>query len=191
LRRTISLASLENKKMKNKKGFTLSELLIVVAIISTMTVVSLTYLGQNKKSRDLENSTREVTAAFREAQNDALTGKTSDANNYPCFYRLKIESRTDYSLNYIYHVKGDTVVTDCSKPGLSTSKLATYTLKNLVQFDAMNADGTTYDYQVPHNLSQANPILIRLNQNGKTHDICIYPSGDIKDGDNLAPTCTP
>lgn len=175
-----------------KKGFTLSELLIVIAIISIMTVVSLTYLGQNKKSRDLENSTRELTAAFREAQNDALTGKTLDANNYPCFYRLKIESRTAYSLSYFYHVKGDPAVPDCSNPSLlGTRNIATYTLKNLVQFDEANADGTYYDYQVPHNLSQTNPILIRLNQNGKTRDVCVYPDGDIKDGENLAPTCIP
>lgn len=67
------------KKFTNKKGFTLMEMLIVVAIIAILVAIAIpTFTGQLEKSRqatDLAN----VRAAYSEAVVNQLNGKTATA----------------------------------------------------------------------------------------------------------------
>ena len=68
-----------NRTMRNKKGFTLMEMLIVVAIIAVLVAIAIpTFKGQLEKSRqatDLAN----VRAAYSEAVVNQLNGKTATA----------------------------------------------------------------------------------------------------------------
>lgn len=71
------------KKIRtNKKGFTLAELLIVVAIIGVLVAISIPiFTSQLEKSRDAV-SIANIRAAYAQAQSAYLTadGKTTDAD---------------------------------------------------------------------------------------------------------------
>ncbi len=63
-----------NKLKKNKKGFTLAELLIVVAIIGVLVAISIPiFTNQLEKSRDAV-SVSNIRAAYAEASTAYLTG---------------------------------------------------------------------------------------------------------------------
>ena len=68
-----------NKVRENKKGFTLAELLIVVAIIAVLVAISIPiFTSQLEKSRDAA-SVANIRSAYAEASAAYLTG-TSSAN---------------------------------------------------------------------------------------------------------------
>ena len=65
---------------KNKKGFTLAELLIVVAIIAVLVAISIPiFTSQLEKSRDAV-SVANIRAAYAEAQTAWLTGSGDGTN---------------------------------------------------------------------------------------------------------------
>ena len=93
------------KKM-NQKGFTLAELLIVVAIIAVLVAVSIpVFTSQLEKSRE-ETDTANLRSAFAIAQTDALTEDylDSSAADYPY---TKIGSNPALSSAYFayYNIK--------------------------------------------------------------------------------------
>ena len=66
------------KKLKERKGFTMAELLIVVAIVAVLVAVSIpVFSSQLEKSRDAV-STANIRAAYAQASADYLTGKESE-----------------------------------------------------------------------------------------------------------------
>ncbi len=67
-------------KRLNKKGFTLAELLIVVAIIAVLVAISIPiFTAQLEKSRDAVTLSN-VRAAYAEAQSAYLTGSDNGSN---------------------------------------------------------------------------------------------------------------
>ncbi len=65
------------KKM-NKKGFTLAELLIVVAIIAVLVAISIPiFTAQLEKSREAVDAAN-IRAEYAEILSDAITGETID-----------------------------------------------------------------------------------------------------------------
>ncbi len=65
------------KTLRNKKGFTLAELLIVVAIIAVLVAIAIPiFTSQLEKSRDAVTASN-VRAAYAEAQTAWLTGSGS------------------------------------------------------------------------------------------------------------------
>lgn len=75
-------------KQKNKKGFSLIELMIVIAIISIMAGVMLSMNSQGQTKHELETAMREVASGIRSAQNNALSGKRSGINR-SCNFAFK------------------------------------------------------------------------------------------------------
>ncbi len=72
-----------NFKKNNEKdlsGFTLIEVLIVIAIIGIMASVILVFIGQSKHSTQLETAANEVVAGLRRIQNYSLVGKAIKDN---------------------------------------------------------------------------------------------------------------
>ena len=64
-------------KKNNKKGFTLAELLIVVAIIAVLVAVAIpVFTTQLEKSRDA-TSVANIRSAYAEAMTDYLTGSSA------------------------------------------------------------------------------------------------------------------
>lgn len=68
------------KKLESKKGFTLAELLIVVAIIAVLVAISIpvftTQLEKSREATDLANAR----SAYAEVMVTALTGEASSTN---------------------------------------------------------------------------------------------------------------
>ena len=60
------------------------ELMVVIAIIMIMTVVMLVVSVRDREKKKFEAAGREVAAAVREAQNNALTGKQIQNTDLPC-----------------------------------------------------------------------------------------------------------
>ena len=76
------IKKLLNKKIggENKKGFTLAELLIVVAIIGVLVAISIPiFTSQLEKSRD-STSAANIRNAYAEAQASYLSESSSDPN---------------------------------------------------------------------------------------------------------------
>ena len=69
------------KAKKNKKGFTLAELLIVVAIIAVLVAISIPiFTSQLEKSREAVDAAN-IRAAYAEVQSTYLTDQKSGTNN--------------------------------------------------------------------------------------------------------------
>ena len=67
-------------KLKERKGFTLAELLIVVAIIAVLVAVAIpVFTTQLEKSRDA-TSVANIRSAYAEAMTDYLTGEVGSGN---------------------------------------------------------------------------------------------------------------
>ncbi len=94
----------KNIKNKNfKKGFTLVELLIVIAIIGIMTAVLLVSMSKGGVNNTLKVAGRQLSGALRESQNYALTGKQKEEGSYPCAFKFSVEPLADgvyYNIKY-------------------------------------------------------------------------------------------
>lgn len=66
------------KKLKERKGFTMAELLIVVAIVAVLVAISIpVFSGQLEKSRDAV-SIANIRAAYAQASADSLTEQKAE-----------------------------------------------------------------------------------------------------------------
>jgi len=152
--------------MKDKKnGFTLIELILVIAIIGIMSVATIVSLQGGKVKKDLESSAREVSAAIRESQNSALTGKIASESCKRYYF-----SYTSSSVNYTVGGSG------CPE--------IQYKLKNGVTF----ASGGSFSFEVPFGtLSTSGNVSIQLRKNGESYYICVGPSGSILEQKDACP----
>lgn len=70
------------KTLHNKKGFTLAELLIVVAIIAVLVAIAIPiFSAQLEKSKEAVDAAN-IRAAYAEISSDALTGDLQDMDHY-------------------------------------------------------------------------------------------------------------
>lgn len=84
-------------KKNNKKGFTLAELLIVVAIIAVLTAIAIpVFTGSLTKSKEAADM-----ANVRAAYADAVTAMLTSSTSYPTTY----DSGTFGKLNYSSKLK--------------------------------------------------------------------------------------
>lgn len=78
------------KMMKNRKGFTLMEMLIVVAIIAILVIIAIptfnSALAKARAATDVANIRSGYAAALVEAMTNGVDNKTADNNTY---YLLK------------------------------------------------------------------------------------------------------
>lgn len=206
--------TLQNKsQMSNVKGqrpfrnaFSLMELMIVIAIIGIMTGIGLVSLNSSKTTRALENASREVAAAIREAQNNALTGRQPNiATQTSCghgFYFISTAGCPSnnctkyfiYDNNYVYDAAADPP-NSCVSPAeteydsVESNKSAQYTLKDGVVFAEGNQD---IYFAMPHAVATSNfdpfPVAIHLEKNSKDSYVCVYFDGNVVENGSLA-TC--
>lgn len=173
------------KNRKFRLGFTLLELIVVVSIITIMTMVMLVTMFEDRENRELTAAARGVTAAIREAQNNALSGLSRD-DKLPCSFSFELNGDTGYDVKRSVRESDSTICTE--------STIASYAIDyDVKRIDAGNSnhlseivfgvphgtmiiianDGTIYD-------PPSDPKKIKLMKNaGKAFFICVYPSGQI------------
>lgn len=174
--RAVVISLFKSAFGKNSAGFTLIEVVIVMAIMSIMVVIVVVSFGNGRIERELETNAREFVGVVREAQNYALTGKQAIIGTEPCYFHISW-SGSNYTLSYLFkdadHVCNQTFV------------MATYTLKNGVVFS--NADA--FSFSLPHailDFATASKEVI-LNKQSISRVVCVYATGRISD--QLGVTC--
>ncbi len=89
-------------KKNNKKGFTLAELLIVVAIIAVLVAIAIpVFTGQLQKAKEAADE-----ANIRSAYADAVTAQLSDETAYPNAYDATKFGKLNYASNLTWSVSG-------------------------------------------------------------------------------------
>ncbi len=150
---------------KNKTlGFTLIEVLVVVAIIGIMSALTLASWAAGRTQRDLDRSAREVAAVLRDAQNAALSGRSANVNENNCTFSVQVVNSNTYRL--LHHFGSG-----CGSWGT----LASYTLSRGVAF------GSSYlvSFSVPRGELTTGPASIVLTKGGSSVYICLSAAGRI------------
>lgn len=85
------------KKLKNKKGFTLIELIVVIAIISVLAAIIIPSVGQNIARANNARNLANARAAYAETSinvllGDITAGGTASIPNGTCTYTLDATS---------------------------------------------------------------------------------------------------
>lgn len=149
---------------KNRSGFTLIEIMLVVAIVGITTATVFVSLSGSRSTRGLDRASREVSAALREAQNYALSGRSTAISENNTFFGLQISSPTAYS-----------VVS-------SSGTVGSYTLKDGAVF---TSGTTTLSFTLPRGdvLVGGSPLagsyLVGISKGGSARYICLYSTGRI------------
>lgn len=146
-------------KLKNKKGMSLIEMVVLIAIVGIMSAVSIVSLTTAKRNSELETAAEEVVAVLREAQNYSLTGKdiTASCN----VYAVTFSGSSNYTLS-----NGGTCPIN-----------QTYSLKN-----GVTVSGASTTFAAPHatvNLGSG-WRTIAVSKSGSMVNVCINPIGLIK-----------
>ena len=100
-------------KRLNKKGFTMAELLIVVAIIAILVAIAIpVFTGQLEKAKEATDE-----ANIRSAYAEAVTNKLSDDVAYPTSYDASKYGNLNYSgkLTWTVDTTGLTITYDAVK----------------------------------------------------------------------------
>lgn len=176
------MSQLKKKFNKIGKGFTLIELMIVVAIVSISAVVMLLSFGNARTKKELETNAREFASVIREAQNYALTGKQV-GSGVTCRFDVVWENST-YN---IYAVKRDSpttcpVISDyTTSPNVSS--VASYSLKQGVSFG--NASFVNFDLPwaniVRSPVTPSGTPITVFSKSGFYHSICLEDGGKLTD----------
>ena len=144
-------------KIIKQKGFSLLELIIVIAIVGIMTAITLVSMNTLREKKAVEEAAREVAAAIRETQNYALTGKDITADSSACAYVFGWAG-TGYNMS------------GCDSQ--------VYSLKN----DTTFVNNGSFSFSVPFaTLNPAADIDIVLLKGGSFYHVCVYISGLVKE----------
>lgn len=154
---------------KNKKGFSLLELMTVTGMLAILIAVALNFIGSNKSQVELESAANEIVAALREAQNYSLTGKK--VNDDCTIYTFETVNGTNrYSITGYYN--------DSSGSLQPCGFNMTYSLTTNIMFNGQN----NISFTAPH--GDTGNIVIPLSKNGNNYYVCVNSGGLITKGSN-------
>lgn len=176
------------KKLAAKRGFSLVEVLIVMAIMVIMTATIFLNRNDKKPFNDVEVASRQIASQVRSLQNEALNGKRFDTNGdgvndiNACGMRFNTnpqDATKTYMISYY----------DCnSVPGLIAGSLQKLHVGKSSTDASVNIQG---DYYVQFNSPRADiltnlpvfpttpAIEIKSVGNSAKSLVCIYSNGSI------------
>ncbi len=99
-----------SKKLNNKKGFTLAELLIVVAIIAVLVAIMIPVFGSARENAILAKDVANIRAGYAEAIIDAMA-ESSYSGGTITITELKVDVETGTSITNTSNVTGQIEVT--------------------------------------------------------------------------------
>lgn len=166
---------------RTTSGFTIIEMVVVLAIISITSSVVINTLSTGRAIRVTEQATHDLAGALRQAQNFALTGRYSSQES--CYFGLRLISNSQYALVNYYRSGGN-----CT----SYNTLTTTNLPNGVTFSGISSYPVTFVFSLPRAevsrilangtiSSLATAQLFRLTKSGRTQYLCLYPGGRIEE----------
>lgn len=167
----IALAPrLKNAFSENSAGFTLIEMLVVVAIVGIMTTVVVASFGSGRTKKELETNAREFAAALRETQSYALTGKQVAGGGSACAFSVTWMDLSTYKL-------GSTASGSCEAEPTS---LTSYSLKNGVTLSNFGMISFKLPWAAVTFTSGSGSQVI-FSKSSDTHSVCINVEGKITD----------
>lgn len=188
--------------MVNKKGFSLTEMMMTIAIISIMTGAVFVNFSATRKTKGLETEARRLVANIREAQDNAFTGKKPADDVAPCGWGIYYDAGTnpgEYKIYYNVSTSGCSVANGSELDrkfilsGVTlngTSSVAqTVILENNARFDGLSTDEVYF--AVPHGrifdqngVAIATPLKLLLRSTVDStvqHTVCVFSSGRVDD----------
>lgn len=168
------------KKNKNgllsKRGFTLMELMIVMAITGIMLSVVLVNMQNSRKNSEIEAAGMQLVSLLREVQNNALTGKKigSDEGDYSCAFQFKINTNGSYEIARSLKQSGND---SCEGGDDMSDPYVTGGLQKV----KLNSQ-QTIKFTVPHGemIGVSQIILQHVADSSVTYSACISAGGDIE-----------
>lgn len=176
------------KEKQKTKGFSLIELVVVIAIVMIMTALLLVVSSEDRTKRELETSSRQLAVGLRQAQNFALTGKKQGTRR-PCDFSF-VSTGSAYRVDYTYYEPGDPSgdidgngVTDCGDtPLLSATAVGATDLAHGV----VVATVPEVVFEVPfgkistiYESPITTPITFIAHKAGVYYAVCLSPSGRV------------
>ena len=174
------------QRKQKYRGFTLIEIMAVIAIISIMTAILLVSFDGTKKQTNLDNASRQFVTDLSFLQKSALSGTVPPGvTGSVCGHGLH---RTN-SGGYQFFVIEKSKVSNCTGAYLRTydsSRGSIYGTKVFEKGVALENSAQDLYFEVPHakvyyNNSIANaPYTLSLD--GESLSVCVTASGEIKEG---------
>lgn len=166
----------------SRRGFTLIEVIIVIAIISIVSSTILVSLASGRASRETERWGHTFAASVRQAQSYALTGRVANLTEENCYFAIRVTDVSTYSVVNYYRAGGN-----CD----NVQVLETNTLTNGVQFTGVASYPKVYAFQLPRAAVYTGtsgalaPLgstdIIGFTKAGTTRSVCLYPSGRVEE----------
>ena len=161
----------KSKNKQQQKGFTLIELMVMIAVVGIMTTVGFVSLKSGQNKNKLKSAQAEITAMIKLAQSYALQGKKDNNDAVPKYYGVKFSAdgksyvfcsssnATDYGCN-------NSIETHPFSGGINLS----VGQNSLIWFDIPNGNCK---------LSSAGSLLLTLKLDSNEKTITVSPGGSI------------
>lgn len=138
IRKFGSLNKIMIKKRKFLRGFTVIEILVIIAVMGIMLSIAFVNLGSGRTSAKLDAAQREVASAIKMAQSNALQGKTA-SGSVPKYWGIYFENDKTYK------------IVPSNAPGTDIAGgTETYALSNGVTFSVTNVINSRIYFSVPN-----------------------------------------
>lgn len=183
------------------KGFTLVELVVVMAMTAIMIAVTITSLSGARDKKAVEAEARKFAATIREMQNYALTGKVffHDHDSNPAtdpiprvvcgvgIDSIDVDNST-YLISYPYRTG-----TSCADSPEFSELPGVNNLSNGVRFSSTT---DAFYFRVPRgdlmnrsSVAITTPRLIVLHKNTADYSVCVYPGGGVTETVGVLGSC--
>lgn len=167
------------RSRRGASGFTLIEVVVVVAILGIMSVLGLTSYNESKRIKAVDTSAVELVSWLAEQRNNALTGEQPANGAIPCSYGfVPISGQPAYNLRV--KTKGSSADADCATGTSNTDRRVN--LKPSVSF---SATPPAFEFVLPRGESNlpngTTTILLRSGSGSSivTGAVCIYTQGGL------------
>jgi prepilin-type N-terminal cleavage/methylation domain-containing protein len=150
------------------RGFTLVELLIVIAIVSIMTAISMLGISKNRNTSKVEIAANQVVATLRSLQNDSINGKVI-SNQSICRIKFDVADKAkQYNASYY----------DCNGSYDTLIDSGTFYLTSSGDSSNVTSSAASFFFTAPRgDISSSGSIM--LTSGSDIYYVCVSLSGNI------------